>query len=180
MKHSRFVTVVIEHADNVEPLAYQVSDQCVALERDGVLGKAPTDPYMMAAVTPGKGQLMPKIIHQNKALRGGEEFLPDEFIVKVVASNPKEDKGLLFHATFPSPSSSTAGMSAAFKAHYNEFSSQDYKTKLSDFNLLIYLTTIMPAPLVKKLCNAIRDEVDLDNDTKGALDTESIRLGVFA
>ena len=37
--YSKFVTIVMEHADTVEPHAYQVSDLAVCLERDGVFAK---------------------------------------------------------------------------------------------------------------------------------------------
>jgi len=88
---SRFITVVLEHQENVEPMAYQISDQGVALERDGVFAKS-QDPYLMRVRTPESGELLPSVIFQNKALKSGVEFLPDDFIVKVITSVPKKNQ----------------------------------------------------------------------------------------
>lgn len=228
---SRFVTIVLEHADNVpivsfpppafsllvrfneyftirgplvsfflpltsrflsrapcmawrgvpqiEPCAYQVSDQCVALERDGCFGKAEVrrragrrathatqrrkqrrkltrewrlpsyllcparccapaialaidslvngcvclgyvctsfavacvgcvlvraqDPFMMSVRKLGKDEMGPKIVYHDHPLEQGDEFLPDDFIVKVILMTASKNAYLFAHnGHFPS------------------------------------------------------------------------------
>jgi hypothetical protein len=41
------MTVVLEQQDNIEPVAYQVSDQCVAMCRDGLVDKSAKDVNML-------------------------------------------------------------------------------------------------------------------------------------
>jgi len=162
--HSRFVTVVLEHGQNVEPLAYQVSDQCVALERDRAFSK-PSDPYMMCVRTPDAGEMVATIIAHDKPLKPAEEFLPDDFIVKVIASMPKKPNFIFKHDSFPSN-----GSERDVRSHLAKYSSEDYLSKLSDFNLLCVLADMFNTPLIKKVCNAIRDKQQLDQKTKEELD----------
>jgi hypothetical protein len=175
--HSRFVTVVIEHGAQVEPFAYQVSDQLVALERDGVLTTA-TDPYLLAIKKPEKSELMPTIIRENKPVKPGAELLPDECIVKVVASTPKEQMCIFNHTEFPS-SGSEAQLKSLFKSHLIKFAKQDYVERLADFNLLCYLGRTLGMPLIRQVCQSIRTKTGLSPQIKGALDAELIGKGYF-
>lgn len=170
---SRFVTVVIEHADNVEPNAYQISDQGVALERDSVFAK-PEDPYMMCVRAPNAGEMMPSLIKQNKPLKPSQEFLPDDFIVKVIASAPRKPNFMFCHSEFPSN-----GTEADCRSHISRFSKEEYLSKLSDFNLLCTLAGIANLPLVLKVCTAIKNKTPLSNDVKAELDTLFVQKNFF-
>lgn len=177
-QRSRFSTVVIEHGEQVEPAAYQVSDQCVAMERDGLFERA-SDPYMLSVRKPEKGQLLPKVIFKDKAVQYGQDILPDEFVVKVITSAPKASDAFFAHSDFPT-SGPDAVLFAALKTHLKKCGSEDYTRKLSDFNLLCYLSKLVPPEVMQKLCHSIRTKGDLDNQARGVLDSEFVRLGLFS
>jgi hypothetical protein len=147
--HSRFVTVVVEHSDKVAPQAYQVSDQCVALERDGVLAIA-ADPWMMATHVPQKGEIVPGVVYKDKPLNPGTEFLPDEFIVPVVVTQPEKPQPRFKHCDFKS-----GGSEGDIKAFFIRYAREEYHTKLSDFNLLVTLASVVGWELTEKVCKAL-------------------------
>jgi len=161
---SRFATVVLEHGKTVEPLAYQVSDQCVALERDECLGPS-KDPYMMATRVPKKGEMVPKVIYKDKALGPGQEFLADEFIVTVVVSTPQRRESIFAHADFPS-----GGGEKELRVQLLEHASEDYTEKLSDFSLLCYLEQLAGKALTMKICDSIRQKQGLEKAAREELD----------
>ena len=61
------------------------------------------------------------------------------------------------------------------KSFFSKYSKEDYQVKLADFQLLIYLTSIIGWDLVEKVCFAIRDKKSLDKATKEKLDTALLR-----
>jgi len=189
--HSRFVTVVIEYDKTaVEPRAYQVSDQCVAMERDGLIIKA-EDPYMISTREQKNGEMPPAVVYKAKSLLPGTPFLPDDFLVKVIVSqakapeskakkptttateskDKKDDKAgagtelVLHHSVFPS-----RGTDLHMRSHMAEQTRQPYEQKLADFNLLVYLSKTIGWPLTQQICDAIRDKKGLSKDQREALD----------
>jgi hypothetical protein len=56
--------------ETIEPKAYQVSDQCVALERDNCFQRA-KDPWMMAAREVKDGEISPSFVYKNKPILPG-------------------------------------------------------------------------------------------------------------
>jgi len=147
--HSRFVSVVVEHGANVEPKAYQVSDQCVALQRDGILA-LPSDPYLLATPVPTGSALMPKIVYKDKPLVPGKEFVPDEFLVKVIVSQAAGAKGMFKYNDFPAQSSL-----AELKDYLKRHAADDLMVRLSDFNCLCLLATTRVGE--KLACRAAAD-----------------------
>lgn len=165
--HSRFMTVLVEHGDQVKPAAYQVSDQCVAMQRDGLFGKA-KDPFMMTIRSPEKGEMMSTVITGDRPLKPGKEFLPDEFIVKTIFSTPKVATNMFKHDDFPS-----RGNDGSLKFHLNQCASEPYESKLSDFNLLCYLAT-KNKRLIKEVCTSLRKRQSFDQKSREELDTMTI------
>lgn len=114
---SRFSTVVMESGAQVEPFAYQVSDQCVALERDGVLADD-KDPWLMSTKVPKNGELMPSIVYKNNPLLAGTPFLADAFIVNVTVTAPVNPVYKFAHFDFPTVN----GTEMHLRSHLAEFS----------------------------------------------------------
>jgi hypothetical protein len=171
---SRFMTVVLEHSKNIEPKAYQVSDQCVALERDGIFAKA-KDPYMLAAREAKQGELVPHVVYKDQELKPGEEFLPDECIVKAIVTTQEEKSMYLFyHNEFPAD-----GNDFAFRNHVRTFSQEQYHKKLSDFNLLVYLHKTIGSVLTKQVCEGLLTKEPFNTELVSALDRSLLEKNLF-
>src|SRR5688572_3274543 len=82
------------------------------MERDSVYG-VPTDPYMMVQRVAKKNEQTPKIIFKDLTLDAGSEFLPDEFIVKVIIATTDKPFTAFRHSGFPA-----AGSDAAVAVHF--------------------------------------------------------------
>lgn len=162
--HSRFVTVVLEEGDTEKPGAYQVSDQCVIMERDSIFGK-PADPFMMSVRKPKEGEIVAQVIHENKLLKAEMEFLNDAFLVKIIRSAPKVEKLLLKHCDFPA-----RGTDDTFKVYLSKYASETYENKVSDFNALCFLAKKNRA-LTKTMCELIKHGKGFDQQTNSALDS---------
>ena len=179
--YSRFVTIVMEHAATVEPRAFQVSDLAVCLERDGVFAKAP-DSNMMATRVPAAGEMVPTVVYKDRPLLPGKEFLPDEFIVKVILTAPSAGAGgdpVFRHADFPGLSSSPTD--AMLKGYMAKYAREDYVSKLADFNLLAFLLAkaVLPEKAVGEVCDAIRERKSIGKDTQSQLDSAFLAKGLM-
>jgi hypothetical protein len=61
------------------------------------------DPFMMAVRKLGKDEMGPKIVYHEHPLEQGEEFLPDDFLVKVILATASKNVYLFAHnGHFPS------------------------------------------------------------------------------
>lgn len=65
-------------------------------------------------------------------------------ILQVIASNPRKENFLFSHCEFPSNGPESV-LLASLKSHLIENAKEDYRQKLSDFNLLCFLSRILPA-----------------------------------
>lgn len=166
---SRFVTVVLEQADDIEPRAYQVSDQCQALVRDGCLLPGPKDPLLVATRSVAANEMAPTIVYHDRPLDNGAEFVPDAFLVKVIVMTAGPEQALFVHNDFPSlprlglsgAATATATAAAAaesaararVKATLVSRQSEPYHKRLSDFALLVALarTGVFDAALIARL-----------------------------
>jgi nuclear protein localization family protein 4 len=146
---SRFVTVVLEFGNEVEPRAHQVSDQAVALERDNVLGNA-EDPWVLATRKPAAGELMPKVVYKDKPLKPGAEFLVDELLVRVRVMAPQQPEPRFAHNDFPS-----TGTELHLRSYLAEHAHEPLPQRLSDFNVLVALAEFIGLPLVERTARAL-------------------------
>jgi len=164
--HSRFVTVVVEQAEHVEPKSYQVSDQCVALERDGVLALS-ADPFMLASRTPQAGELVPTVVYKDRPLKPGQEFLPDELVVKVIVMQPGKPMQKFKYSEF-----AAVGSEQELRQYLQRHKNEEYHDKLSDFNVLCYLPTVLGAGnnLAQRVISAVGAGVKLPAELKVELD----------
>jgi hypothetical protein len=167
LKHSKFCTVILEQAPVINFKAYQVSDQCVAMNEAGILAAAPDDVFQMAMLPERKGQLAPCVVYGDTSLQPGEKYLPDYFIVPVA---PVKGEAALFrHKKFPSQGQD-ASLKNQLRSHVQSTQSQDYRTKLADFNLLVFLYRLFGSDLVLRMCHAYRDNQQFNAQITAELD----------
>jgi hypothetical protein len=138
--HSRFVTVVLEQSDTIEPVAYQVSDQCQALVRDGCVLPAPEDQLMLATRKVPPSEMAPTVVYHDHPLPAGGAFMPDAFLVKVIVMTTRPEQYLFAHGDFPSLRA--APSLDAVKRALNGRRGEPYHQRLSDFNLLVALVRL--------------------------------------
>lgn len=174
--YSRFVTVVMEHAATVEPRAYQVSDLAVCLERDGVFAKA-ADSNMICTRVPNAGEMTPTVVYKDRPLLPGKEFLPDEFIVKVIAAGRTSNDCIFKHGDFPPLKDEPTD--AMLKGYMVKYARESYLDKLADFNLLAYLArkSVLPQQTLNDVCQALQTQMPLGREADAALDTVFITKG---
>jgi hypothetical protein len=180
--YSNFVTVVLEHpgnsGGNVEPRAYQVSDMAVCLERDGIFAKA-ADSNMICTRIPNPGEMVPTVVYKDRPLIPGKEFLPDEFIVKVITAAPLPgENAVLRRAEFPPLTAQPTDRMA--KEFLMKYKSESILSKLADFNLLIYLQVkgILNEKLMNELCEAIKNRSAIKPDTAAQIEAALISKGL--
>lgn len=81
-KVSKFITVVVKPKGDNQEIgieAYQVSDQCQALERDNVFGNSESRKKMILR-EPASNEMIPSVLMEGKTVK---EFEPDFFIVSL-------------------------------------------------------------------------------------------------
>ena len=167
--YSRFVTLILEQQPKVEPVAFQVADMAVALEKEQAFTPA-ADPFFLATTQPTRTRMTPTIVYKDRPLRGGESFLPDELLVKLIVSSPREGQrlSLFHHAEYASAASSDVVLKAWLQQHREE----EYEEKLSDFNLLVNLVRIIDESSVMQVAEAVRDRKKLNPDARSQLDAQ--------
>lgn len=165
--YSKFVTVIIEHQQTVEPVAFQVSDVCQALQRDGVLTNSSVDPLLLATREPKTNELVATIVYRDKPLPPNTEYLADDFLVKVIVSAPKAADSSIF-ANFDFPS---RGKEDMIRFHLQTHAKDDYTAKFADFNLLCALVPFLGLSTVYDVCDAIKERKSISSSLRATVDT---------
>lgn len=159
-KYSRFVSLIVEYNEQaVEPRAYQISDEGVALEHDRVLGDNNDDGNLLAVRKPAQKEMIATVVYKDRPLQGGDTFLPDELLVKCIVSAPKQKESILSSHSFPSNAVHNSSLTQSYIQSYLADTSRisDWKTRLSDFNLLVALVPYVGKSTVIEICNYIAD-----------------------
>jgi hypothetical protein len=107
----------------------------VAMERDGLL----TDGSKPGYVRPRqekKGEFVPSIVYKSRSLPPGEDFLPDELLVKVISMKPFKPKPMFKFLHFP-----LNGNDGYFRGHLAKHAKEPYHVKFSDFLALTFLAS---------------------------------------
>ncbi len=167
--YSRFVTLLLEHAQQVEPVAFQVADMAVALEKEKAFVAADTDPYFLATKRVKAGEMTSTIIYKDRPLRGGEEFLPDELLVKVIVSAPRGSQTVFRHCEYPGGRAGENEM--VVKGWMDEWKDEEYEERLNDFNLLVQLCKVVGEDIVYGICDALKEKRRLSPDLRSQLDS---------
>lgn len=154
-----------------------MSDLAVCLERDGVLAKS-DDSNMMSTRVPAQGELVSTVVYKDRPLLPGKDFLPDEFIVKVIALQPKSIAEWQFaHAEFPALKDQPTD--AMVNGWMKKFAKESYTQRLADFNLLSYIAAkgAIPEKTLNDICQALKTKATLGKEAMAALDALAVSKG---
>jgi len=167
---SRFITLV---TDGTDSKGFMISEQGCALQKAGIVGRAPMnkkDPswvWKIRVKQADKGVYFPAVISENKEVKQGEEFDPS-FMLTTAEVTMTLDKTPIFKTlTFPHPREARKDI---VKAHLQKFRSKPYHSALSDFYLLVYLATVADEKLVLQTCEYVRKNKPVDQDLQKKLD----------
>lgn len=170
--YSQFVSLIVEYNSSaVEPHAYQISDVGVALVHDNVLGDA-TDHNLLAVRTPRTKEMIATVVYKDRPLIPGEstsEFLPDELLVKVIVSAPKQKESILYSHNFPSNALHTQVLDTYIQSYLSDNSKLPLLQRLSDLNLLIALVQYIGKSTVLEICTYIKTNQSLTGELTKAI-----------
>lgn len=138
---SPFVTCTVAPCAVGDPVpnAFMVSDLGLAFRRDDAMSADPKDKKHMILRTADEHQLFPDVLEAGSK---AEKFDADWLIVRVVESAPLEGRSVFKHTSFPREHRILKQDAAAVESYLRSLpASEDPKTKLMDFHLLVYAAT---------------------------------------
>ncbi|XP_015125165.1 nuclear protein localization protein 4 homolog isoform X1 [Diachasma alloeum] len=171
---SKFVTVCVTGDDKnqVHMEGYQVSNQCMALVRDGCFVPTKDAPELGYVIESTDKQYVPDVYYKEKDSYGNEVSrlarpLPVEYLlVDVPASTPLTPQ-FTFYASeninpFPVENRLVDGQIQEFSSlctYMQQFTSDQFMEAISDFHLLLFIATMDMLPMMEhmpELLEAIR------------------------
>lgn len=163
---SKFVTCVIrpdpEQEGRPTPNVFMVSDQCVAMMRDDLLGDSP-DPKYCILKEQGKNMLMPAVLESGKQTK---KFDPDWFLVRVSDGVPKKVRSMFKHATFPREHRQPPQKRDDVKNYFRKVNSSEPSwSRFADFHLVLYLAQEFDIDTALDICDCIRDRKEISAGT---------------
>jgi nuclear protein localization family protein 4 len=163
---SKFVTCVIrpdpEQEGRPTPNVFMVSDQCVAMMRDDLIGDSP-DPKYCVVKDQGKNMLMPSVLESGKPTK---KFDPDWFLVRVGDGAPKKVRSMFKHATFPRENRQPPQKRDDLKNYFRKVSqSEPTWSRFADFHLILYLAQEFDIDTALDICDGIRDRKEISAGT---------------
>jgi len=156
---SKFISLIAHYGEK-EAQAYQISDQGVAMMKNGLISPDEDQGFMKVNSPPEK-VYMPSVINENKEIKPNETFLPDALLVNVIATVPKHAKHMFQFVHFP-----YEGTPEKLQQHLIYHKDKEYHVSLSDFNLLVYLATLLDIQLMEKICKGVVAKQRLDDQTR--------------
>lgn len=158
---SKFVTVCVtgDIENQVHMEGYQVSNQCMALVRDGCLVPTKDAPELGYVRESSNEQYVPDVFYKEKDNYGNEVMqlarpLPIEYLLlDVPVSTPMEPKHTFTVSDkrpFPVENRFIDGHIQDFSAlssYLQQFDKDDFLTAASDFHFLLYIATMDTLPL---------------------------------
>jgi len=133
--YSRFVTLITHYAQK-EAQGFQISDQGVAMIRQGLVSPEEEDRGFMKVNVAPPNVYLPTVINENQRIPPKGNFLPDALLVNVIATLSKTIKPMFQHFHFP-----PNGTLEHLNKHMIYHKDKPKHVALSDFNLLIFFTT---------------------------------------
>ncbi|XP_011151606.1 nuclear protein localization protein 4 homolog isoform X2 [Harpegnathos saltator] len=173
---SKFVTVCVTGDDKnqVHMEGYQVSNQCMALVRDGCLVPTKDAPELGYVIESTDKQYVPDVFYKEKDTYGNEVSrlarpLPVEYLlVDVPASTPLTPQFTFFTddkiTPFPVENRQIDGQVQEFSAlctYMQQFNADQFLEATSDFHLLLFIATMDMYPMkdyMLPLLEAIRNK----------------------
>lgn len=174
---SKFVTVVVtgDAGNQIHFEGYQVSNQCMALVRDGCFIPTIDAPELGYVKESSNEQYVPDVFYKLKDSFGNEVTslarpLPVEYLlVDLQVAFPKEPSYTLNGGSnpFPIANRQSIGISQdfnAFTSYLDKYPSERLFDALNDLHLLIFLSNCDTIPLkdaIEELCNILKEK-DMD------------------
>jgi hypothetical protein len=108
------------------------------MERDGLLQDG-SSTELVAAKKGKEKEYIPSIIFKDRALGPGEDFVPDELLVKVVAMKSYKPASMFAYNHFPLYGANKNHAIAYMKRH----NSEKMPLQISDFSFLCFLPQVV-------------------------------------
>lgn len=161
---SKFVTIVVKpKGDRGESGldCYMVSDQCQALERDGVFGHS-DDNKLMKVRQPEENEMIPNIIKEGKTVT---EFDPEFFIVSLANGKPKEapDYTILKNYDFLAANRQMRANKTDLKNYINAHKGEHSSRKFANFQFLLHVIQQLDIDTVCAIARKIADEEEVED-----------------
>merc|ERR1711972_19457 len=165
---SKFVSLAIrpdpKSGMNPEPEmhAFQVSDQCQAMVRAGILTEAP-DPKHCVVREAAKDELIPDFLVEYKNTKN---IATDWFLVRVVDSQPKKVISMFTHADFPRENRPGKLQTRKHLKDYYAKKKSDKSSwsRFADFHLLIYIAKEFDVDTAIHICECVRDRKEVSEE----------------
>jgi nuclear protein localization family protein 4 len=184
---SKFVTLVMRQdaaTGEVEPRGFMASDQAMALERDGVLGRC-VDPKWVEVRAADKAEVLPAVVKNDPKTGSAEvkRFEVEFLLVEVGCGQPRVAPGeaalepLFAHCAFPVENRAEEfGVfqdSEALQRHLVQFAAEPMHSRLSDFHLLLHLAERLDIDSALACCHAVRTRSRLERGLEEILEAHS-------
>jgi nuclear protein localization family protein 4 len=143
---------------------FMVSDQCVAMVRDGVLADASgvgTDRKHLVIREPTKNELIPSFITEGKP---SKKLLTDFVIVRVNDTTPKKLRSMFMHADFPRENRPTHPQRRDdLKRYFKKREKNEPSwSKYADFHLICYIAQEIDLDTALAICKSVTDRTEID------------------
>ncbi|XP_053976809.1 nuclear protein localization protein 4 homolog isoform X1 [Hylaeus volcanicus] len=173
---SKFVTVCVtgDGKNQVHMEGYQVSNQCMALVRDGCLVPTKDAPELGYVIESTDKQYVPDVFYKEKDSYGNEVLrlarpLPVEYLlVDIPASTPLTPQFTFYVSdninSFPIENRLVDGQVQEFNSlgsYMHQFNEDQFLEAISDFHLLLFIATMDTLPMkdhMMPLLEAVRDK----------------------
>ena len=142
------------------------------MERDGLLDIGSKSGYISPR-RPQSGEFLPSIVYKDKPLAPGQDFVPDELIVKVVAMSPHQPGHYFKYLHFPIFNARREHLGQHLQLHKGE----QLHEALSDFALLCYLPQLIDVELVCEVAKCVRTKSPLTEAKKRLVENALQSIG---
>lgn len=133
-----------------------VSDQCVAMQRDGIFSESADRKHCIVRA-PKKDELIPSFLVESKA---NNKILTDFFVVRVNDTTPKKVRSMFVHSDFQRENRPTEPQERSVLKRYlkNMMSKSEASwSQFADFHLLLYIAQEFDVHTALEICPCIRD-----------------------
>lgn len=163
---SKFVSCAVRpdasQGGNPAVSSFMVTDQCVALLRDGMFSQECEKEHLLVREAE-KGEFMPNFLMQSMDTR---KILADFFIVRVVDAQPKKSFSLFTHSEFPRENRGGArpANNDDLKQYFKKRSKQEPSwSRFADFHALLYIAKAFDVDTCLNICECVRERKDVES-----------------
>eukprot|EP00828_Plagiopyla_frontata_P017530 TRINITY_DN2270_c0_g1_i4.p1 TRINITY_DN2270_c0_g1~~TRINITY_DN2270_c0_g1_i4.p1 ORF type:complete len:295 (+),score=38.36 TRINITY_DN2270_c0_g1_i4:87-971(+) len=149
---SKFLTVTVKPRKNnqqeIAPEVYMVSDDCQALQRDGIFAESNSRKFMQIREPDPNNirDVIPTVIRQGSD--SSKQFESDFFIVNIAHGQPKNNKfSIIKHSDFPIENRKNPQTINNLKEYYARHKKEQQWEKYADFHLILYLSNVIDIDL---------------------------------